>query len=184
MPDNAKPAQDLGDFLAETGHTEDALHWLKECIQRDSRNAHCHLKIGLLHSQAGRHAAAILSLERATELQPSRLAFNALGVSRFQMKHSDLALIAYANAISADDGIIANTVAVLVNAAGAILSYDAVLAVRAYTAAVRCKRSHAHARFGLGRALLWLTPAKAKLAAYHLGQCIVLDPSFTQVRQY
>ena len=143
MPDNAKPAQDLGEFLAETGHTEGALYWLQECITRDRSNAHCPLKLGLLHMQAGRHAPAIPLLIRAAKLQPSRQAFNGLGVAYFHTKQPDLALLAYASAVAADDGIIANTVAVLVNAAGAMLSHNAALAVRAYTTAVRCKRSHA-----------------------------------------
>jgi tetratricopeptide (TPR) repeat protein len=181
MPDNAKPAQDLGDFLADSGHTQAASHWLQECINRDKRNAHCLLKLGLLHMQAGRHAASIPLLQRAATLQPSRSAFNGLGVAYFHTKQADLALLAYASAVATDDGIIANTVAVLVNAAGAVLPHDAALAVRAYTSAVRCKASHAQARFGLGRALLWLTPPKAKLAAHHLGQSIRLDPTLPQV---
>ena len=181
MPDNAKPAQDLGEFLAEMGHTEGALHWLQECMVRDRRNAHCPLKLGLLHIQAGRHAPAITLLERAAKLQPSRQAFNGLGVAYFHTKRPDLALLAYASAVAADDGIIANTVAVLVNAAGAMLSHNAALAVRAYATAVRCKHSHAQARFGLGRALMWLTPPRVKAATHHLGQSIRLDPSFTQV---
>ncbi len=181
MPDNAKPAQDLGEFLAEMGHTEGALHWLQECMVRDRRNAHCPLKLGLLHIQAGRHTPAITLLERAAKLQPSRQAFNGLGVAYFHTKRPDLALLAYASAVAADDGIIANTVAVLVNAAGAMLSHNAALAVRAYATAVRCKHSHAQARFGLGRALMWLTPPRVKAATHHLGQSIRLDPSFTQV---
>ena len=180
MPDNAKPAQDLADFLADSGHEEGALHWLQECIKRDKRNVHCPLKLGLLHMRAGRHAAAIPWLERSAKLQPSRQAFNGLGVAYFHTKRADLALLAYASAVAADDGIVANTVAVLVNAAGAVLPHDAALAVRAYTAAVRCKRSHAQARFGLGRALLWLTPPRAKAAVLHLGHSIRLDPALTQ----
>ena len=131
--------------------------------------------------QAGRHAPAILLLIRAAKLQPSRQAFNGLGVAYFHTKQPDLALLAYASAVAADDGIIANTVAVLVNAAGAMLSHNAALAVRAYTTAVRCKRSHAQARFGLGRALMWLTPPRVKAATHHLGQSMRLDPSFAQV---
>lgn len=181
MPDNAKPAQDLADFLADTGHEEGAAHWLQECIKRDMRNAHCPMKLGLLHIRAGRYAAAISLLERSAALQPSRQTFNGLGVAYFHTKQAHLALLAYANAVAADDGIIANTVAVLVNAAGAVLSHDAALAVRAYAAAVRCKRAHAQAQFGLGRALLWLTPPRAKAAVLHLGHSIRLDPSLTQV---
>ena len=181
MPDNSKPAQDLGDFLVETGHAEAAIPWLQECIKRDKRNSHCTLKLGLLHSQAARHAAAIPLLERASKLQPSRLAFNSLGMAYARMKQLDLALLSFANAVSADDGIVVNTVAVLVNAAGAMSSVNASLAFRAYTAAVRCKQSHAQARFGLGRVLLWLNPPRVKAAMYHLGHSIRLDPALTQV---
>jgi tetratricopeptide (TPR) repeat protein len=184
MPENAKPAQDLADFLAESGHEEGASHWLHECIKRDKHNTHCALKLGLMHVRSGRHGAAISLLERSVKLQPSRQAFNGLGVAYFHTKQADLALLAYASAIAADDGIVANTVAVLVNAAGAVLSHDAALAVRVYTAAVRCKRTHAQARFGLGRALLWLTPPKAKAAVLHLGHSIRLDPSLTQVAPF
>ena len=157
------------------------MHWLQECVKRDKRNFQCILKIGLLHLQAGRHQSAIPLLERAAKLQPSRLAFNSLGIAYAHMKQVDRALLSYASAVCADDGIVLNTVAVLVNAAGAMYSHNASLALRAYTAAVRCKTSHAQARFGLGRALLWLSPPKAKAAAFHLGQSIRLDPSLTHV---
>jgi serine/threonine protein kinase/Tfp pilus assembly protein PilF len=105
-PENARPMawwwheQALCERIGETAAVESARAAL---ANRKPTTAGDHYLFGLLHYQAGRYAAAIPSLEQATNLDPQQYwAWVLLGNCRYMLNHDEEAKAAYTVALGID----------------------------------------------------------------------------------
>lgn len=67
---NEQPYVNLGNLLAEQGHTEEARVPLEKAVALRPNNAYCRLTLGVFYRKAGQRIKARRELERAIELDP------------------------------------------------------------------------------------------------------------------